>query len=374
MSYVAMTREIAQWLINKGEDSVIIRETAYKMLFKPWMNRRELKERRKLEEASKFWVMALRVPLRAMSPIADAIEQSMGRIINSIPPQPDPTHPKLMNMKFELAPEAEGGFVLLLPLRLDDGEDINVELVCKHTPWCDRSKWWNHTATDGCPKLVQQRDGQEAEGDTADNFSQRNRQQLPPSILGGIKESTKDLPVEVPQQTVAESSIQATSRVQQRQGSGGTPQGIRIQPQHVQGQAAYVPTNMGPQQQVPQGGLPGSTSLQVGVTGAGFVPFRPNSVPVYHQGYGMGNPGVQNFPGIRNTIGEQAWQSSLLAAAGILSTELMGHVPTPQNVHNLGQAHVPETTRDLVVVQKDSNCKTGEFEAMVFADHKQENW
>ncbi|GBG83285.1 hypothetical protein CBR_g36900 [Chara braunii] len=329
----------------------MIRGTAYKMLFTPWMTCRELEERRRPEDASKFWVMAFCVPLRAMFPIADAIEQSMGKIINAIPPQPDPTRPKLMNMKFELAPEAEGGFAPLLPLRLDDGENINVELVCKHTPWCDRCKWWNHTATDGCPKLVQQQEGWDAEGDTGDNFPQRNRQQLPSSILGGIKEAAKDLPVEIPRHTMAESSIRAASRAQVPRGSGRMGHDRRTWLQQPQGLMAHQQMNGVLQQQ----GMPAVPGYQAGPSGAGFVPYIPSMVATDHQGFGPGIPGIQNYQGIWNAMGEQAWQSSILAATEILSAEMLGQTPTPENLQNLqnpGQARGQELTRDLVVVQE----------------------
>ncbi|GBG61935.1 hypothetical protein CBR_g26098 [Chara braunii] len=298
--------------------------------------------------------MALRVPLRGMFPTVDAIEQCMGKIINAIPPQPDLSRPKLMNMKFELAPEAEGGFIPILPLRLDDGEDINVELVCKHTPWCDRCKWWNHTTTDGCPKLVQARDGQEAEVDTTDNFSQRNRQQLAPGAIGGIREAAKDPPVEILHQTVAESSIRAASRSQQplRQGLSGRSQGIRIQSQQTQGQGAHAHPSTGTQAQAIQGGIPTSTGLHGRTVGTGFTPYRSNPPPAYYQGYGLGNPELQRFPGVWNTMGEQAWQSSILAATGILSIDLMGqHGATPQDMQAPLQGHVLEETRDLALVQ-----------------------
>ncbi|GBG41381.1 hypothetical protein CBR_g83437 [Chara braunii] len=73
MSYVAKSREVAQWLVAKGEDVVVIRGVEYKMLFKPWLTRAELEDRRRQEEETTFWVTAIRVPLRTMFHVPDLI-------------------------------------------------------------------------------------------------------------------------------------------------------------------------------------------------------------------------------------------------------------------------------------------------------------
>ncbi|GBG61567.1 hypothetical protein CBR_g22364 [Chara braunii] len=151
VSYVARSREIAQWLVAKAEDSVTIRGVEYGMLFKPWLTRTELDERRRLEDETKFWVMAIRVPLRAMFHVESMVETAMGHVINSQPPEQDRTRPKLMNLKFDLVKEAEGNFEPELSIRLGQ-EVLRIKFVCKHTPWRERCKWWFHTADDGCPR------------------------------------------------------------------------------------------------------------------------------------------------------------------------------------------------------------------------------
>ncbi|GBG75467.1 hypothetical protein CBR_g20099 [Chara braunii] len=121
VSYVAKSREVAQWMIAKAKDNIVIRGVEYNMIFKPWLTRTKLEERRRmeddskfwvmairvplrrrLEDDSKFWVMAIRVPLRAMFHVESMIETSMGHVINSLPPEHDKTRPKLMNLKFDL--------------------------------------------------------------------------------------------------------------------------------------------------------------------------------------------------------------------------------------------------------------------------------
>ncbi|GBG75702.1 hypothetical protein CBR_g20326 [Chara braunii] len=167
MSYVAKSREIAQWLVAKAEDVVGIRGIEYKLLFKPWMARAELEERRKQEDETKFWVTALRGPLRAMFHVPDLVQQVMGNIILQHPPEPDASRPKLMNLKFELPREAEERFEPTLPMKLVDGEIYNVEFVCKNTPWCTRCRWWFHTESDGCPRADEEVEGRDFQGAVA---------------------------------------------------------------------------------------------------------------------------------------------------------------------------------------------------------------
>ncbi|GBG65042.1 hypothetical protein CBR_g49111 [Chara braunii] len=118
VSYVAKSREAAQWMIAKAEDGVVIRGVEYGMLFKPWLTRIELEERKRREDETKFWVMAIRVPLRAMFHVESMVETSMGHVINSLPPEQDKTRLKLMNLKFELVKEAEDNFEAELLIRL----------------------------------------------------------------------------------------------------------------------------------------------------------------------------------------------------------------------------------------------------------------
>ncbi|GBG63824.1 hypothetical protein CBR_g39608 [Chara braunii] len=142
------------------------------MLFKPWMTRAELAAQRRQEDETKFWVVALRVPLRAMFHIGDLLAQAMGPIIHRHPPEPDPSRPKLMNLKFDLAREAEERFEEKLPMKLEDGEMYEVQLVCKATPWCTRCRWWFHTENEGCPRAEEVGD----EGrETSNNNSQRQQ-------------------------------------------------------------------------------------------------------------------------------------------------------------------------------------------------------
>ncbi|GBG83856.1 hypothetical protein CBR_g37655 [Chara braunii] len=78
MTYIAMSRQVAQWMVAKGEDKVTVRGVEYRMLFKQWLTRRELDERRRMEDETRFWTMALRVPVRAMFPLKDMVSKRSG--------------------------------------------------------------------------------------------------------------------------------------------------------------------------------------------------------------------------------------------------------------------------------------------------------
>ncbi|GBG80791.1 hypothetical protein CBR_g31347 [Chara braunii] len=156
MSYVAKSREVAQWLVAKADDTITIKGVEYKILFKAWMTRAELEEQRRREDETKLWVVALQVLIvRAMFHVGDLVPQSMGPIIHRHPPEPDATRPKLMNLKFDLAREAEEKFEALLPMKLNDGDLYNVQFVNKNTAWCTGCRWWFHTETDGCPRATE---------------------------------------------------------------------------------------------------------------------------------------------------------------------------------------------------------------------------
>ncbi|GBG71950.1 hypothetical protein CBR_g10887 [Chara braunii] len=66
MSYVARAPGIAQRLTTLGSVDVPRREGSFKVLFKPWMTRAEPDQMRSQEQAAKFRLIALRVPLISM--------------------------------------------------------------------------------------------------------------------------------------------------------------------------------------------------------------------------------------------------------------------------------------------------------------------
>ncbi|GBG75181.1 hypothetical protein CBR_g19694 [Chara braunii] len=194
LSYVVKRREVARWMIAKGEDKVEIRGIEYAMVFKPWMTKAELEERRRVEDATKFWVMALRLPLRVMFHIESMVESSMGQIVNSLPLEPDKSRPKLMNLKFELVREAEDRFEEELPIKLDDDEIYYIKFACKNTPWCETCQWYFHTATDGCPRMGESRPDQQAEPDVRRGNERRGRGgELNGELNGSFRAAARDV-------------------------------------------------------------------------------------------------------------------------------------------------------------------------------------
>ncbi|GBG90374.1 hypothetical protein CBR_g50622 [Chara braunii] len=191
VSYIAMTEEIAQWMIAKGEDKVVVGSISYPMLFKPWMTRKELEDKRKVDDETKFWVIVLRIPIRTVFHVQDMLEKSMGKVIKAY--EPDKTRPKFMNRKYDLVKEVESNFVPELPMKLEDGEIVTIKVVCKHTPWCEKCRWWFHTATSGCPKLTEQNNQAPGEGETAENFGGRREDNRTSPRQHRIQEAPRDL-------------------------------------------------------------------------------------------------------------------------------------------------------------------------------------
>ncbi|GBG62180.1 hypothetical protein CBR_g29379 [Chara braunii] len=65
VSYVAKSREIATWLVNKGSDELTIGPSHYVFEFKPWLTKVQLRIQRQQEDDQNFWVIAVHVPLDA---------------------------------------------------------------------------------------------------------------------------------------------------------------------------------------------------------------------------------------------------------------------------------------------------------------------
>ncbi|GBG92198.1 hypothetical protein CBR_g54643 [Chara braunii] len=193
ISYIAMTREIAQWMVAKAEDKVVVGGVEYLMLFKPWMTRKELEERRRIDDETKFWVIALRVPIRAAFHLHDMLEKAMGKVIKTYDAEPDKTRPKLMNRKYDLVKEAECNFVPELPMKLEDGEILMIKFVCKHTPWCDRCRWWFHTETDGCPRMEEEDLGGAVERRFGNLNIRTPDTRSAPGLQRGIQEAARDV-------------------------------------------------------------------------------------------------------------------------------------------------------------------------------------
>ncbi|GBG79593.1 hypothetical protein CBR_g29740 [Chara braunii] len=151
VSYVAKAKEIADWLLQQGELKIKLGLKEYQVLFKPRLTERELQIVRILEAETKFWIMALRVPLDAYYYMRSAVKGMFGDIVEVHNPEYDRDRPKLMNVKFDMPPESRSRIDDELVIQSPTGECWKVEIVSPYTDWCKRCRWHYHTA-DNCPR------------------------------------------------------------------------------------------------------------------------------------------------------------------------------------------------------------------------------
>ncbi|GBG58703.1 hypothetical protein CBR_g104 [Chara braunii] len=98
-----------------------------------------------------------------------------------------------MNLKFELVKEAEENFEAELPMRLGN-EVLRIKFVCKHTPWCDRCRWWFHISTDGCPRADEDDSEDQAGQHRTDNHPSRQQRS---SGDCHIRDAAREVPSQV---------------------------------------------------------------------------------------------------------------------------------------------------------------------------------
>ncbi|GBG72293.1 hypothetical protein CBR_g11221 [Chara braunii] len=149
-SYVANAREVTRWLIRERVAKIKLGEEEFQVAFKPWMTRQELKELKIHEAESNFWVMALRVQLDAYLYLKDVVEAMFGKVLSTHPPEFDRTRPKLMNVKFDMGPEARFRVEDHVEIESPRGERWKVDIATPYTDWCRVCRWYYHTE-DRCP-------------------------------------------------------------------------------------------------------------------------------------------------------------------------------------------------------------------------------
>ncbi|GBG60947.1 hypothetical protein CBR_g16069 [Chara braunii] len=124
------------------------------MTFKPWLPLQELKEIRLQEAETRFWIMALRVPLDAYYYLHSVVQGMFGEVRTMHPPEFDSSRPKLMNIKFDMAPEAREKLDDDLTIQAPSGERWKVDIATPYTDWCKKCRWYFHTE-DNCPRVRQ---------------------------------------------------------------------------------------------------------------------------------------------------------------------------------------------------------------------------
>ncbi|GBG79969.1 hypothetical protein CBR_g30231 [Chara braunii] len=105
ISYVAKAKEVADWLLRRGEEKLKLGSKEYLTTFKPWIPRQELRDLRLQEAEVNFWIVALRVQLDAYYYLLRAVSAMFGEVKAMHPPEFDRTRPKLMNVKFDMHPD-----------------------------------------------------------------------------------------------------------------------------------------------------------------------------------------------------------------------------------------------------------------------------
>ncbi|GBG66192.1 hypothetical protein CBR_g57071 [Chara braunii] len=99
----------------------------------------ELKQIRLQEAETKFWIVALRVPLDAYYYLRSAVTNMFGAVLQMQPPEFDPSWPKLMSVKLDLDPAARYLVDDDLVIESPKGERWKVEIATPYTDWCCRS-------------------------------------------------------------------------------------------------------------------------------------------------------------------------------------------------------------------------------------------
>ncbi|GBG74167.1 hypothetical protein CBR_g17881 [Chara braunii] len=187
VSYVAQSKEIAKWLLRQQELKIKLQEgEEYVIMFKPWRPLQELKEIRLQEVETKFWVMALRVPLDAYYYLYSAVQGVFGEVLLMHAPEYDNSRPKLMNIKFDMAPDSREKVDDVSTIEAPTGERWKLEIATPYTDWCRSCGWYFHTEAN-YPRARQGEgvgtQGRRSGGHRA-RFSQhqqrQNRQESPP--------------------------------------------------------------------------------------------------------------------------------------------------------------------------------------------------
>ncbi|GBG63278.1 hypothetical protein CBR_g37364 [Chara braunii] len=106
ISYVAKSPKVAAWMVQKASTNLNLRGVDYPVMFKSWTTKADLKELRLKEAETNFWIVALRVPLEPFYYLPSTVEGLIGGVKNMHPPEADRSRTKLMNVKFDMDPQA----------------------------------------------------------------------------------------------------------------------------------------------------------------------------------------------------------------------------------------------------------------------------
>ncbi|GBG81589.1 hypothetical protein CBR_g32581 [Chara braunii] len=171
-SYVARTREVAEYMVREGQVEVTLGDTTYKVIFKPWMTRAEFRELRRQDDESTFWVIALQIPLDDMPFIYAQIEKAIGKIIQAHPTDADPDRPALVNARFDIDPEARANMKDIIWVATSKGDVLEIRLGTTGTLKCSKCKQFFHSEQD-CQRGARGRNQGTSAGATGQNQPQQ---------------------------------------------------------------------------------------------------------------------------------------------------------------------------------------------------------
>ncbi|GBG58748.1 hypothetical protein CBR_g148 [Chara braunii] len=189
-SYVAKSITIFAWLIDKRSAEVELGGTTYKLEFKPWLTNAQLRDQRRIEELLTFWIIVVQVPLDAMFYLEAHIRRAIGPVLRAHPPKQDRMRPALVNIKFDLDPQARQNMKDSITVDTFEGDELVVKLASSDTPRCRRCRTFFHS-TDECRRTGRSRQqqggsgGQERRAESAQEASSRPVYQGPLGSGGG---------------------------------------------------------------------------------------------------------------------------------------------------------------------------------------------
>ncbi|GBG64740.1 hypothetical protein CBR_g46697 [Chara braunii] len=154
ISYVAKSPEVVLWMVQKASTNLNLRGVDYPVIFNPWMTKVDLKELKLKEAETNFWIVALRVPLEGFYYLTSVVEGLIGGVKNMHPPEADRSRSKLMNVKFDMDPQARYRVENTLAVESLKGEIWKIEVATLYTDWYRTRRWYFHTE-DNCPRAAQ---------------------------------------------------------------------------------------------------------------------------------------------------------------------------------------------------------------------------
>ncbi|GBG84877.1 hypothetical protein CBR_g39339 [Chara braunii] len=184
VSYVPRAQEITDWMLQKKSDFIDLAGTMYRTEFKPWLTRAEIRDWRQLVDHNAFWVVAVGIPLDEMPFIHVHIEKAIGKVIKQHKPDANESDPKLVNLRFDVAPACKSNMKDKFSIQTCQGDILEVKLAGPESEWCKRCRSFFQTE-DTCRRL-----GRRAQGGINNNQPQDSAtgsRQPRPSYNGSLQ-------------------------------------------------------------------------------------------------------------------------------------------------------------------------------------------